>query len=69
MPKRKATDLENGAEAPRRSSRRLSTANKPPEIASKPAPAPKGPRKTEKDKQVGKAVNEKQEEDKRSVSF
>jgi hypothetical protein len=68
MPKRKAKELDNGLEAPRRSSRRISTANEPPETW-KPAPTPKKSKKTEKNDHDEKAeVNGKQEEDAEVVS-
>lgn len=71
MSKRKAKELDNGtAEKPRRSSRRISTTNEPPETPAKPAPTPKKPKKTNnvsKDKRP--MVNGKAEEDAESVSF
>lgn len=71
MPKRKAKELDNGtAEEPRRSSRRISTTNEPPETPAKPAPTPKKPKKAKnvsKDEQP--VVDSKAQEDAESVSF
>ncbi len=72
MPKRKAQELGDGLEAPRRSSRRISTANGPPESSKperKPPPTPKKSKKTEKSSQdEKKGVNDKEEEDEGPVS-
>jgi hypothetical protein len=68
MPKRKVKELESGVEAPRRTSRRISTANHPPETASKPIPPQKRSRKTEKKTEdEEKVLNGKQEEDSEAV--
>jgi hypothetical protein len=70
MPKRKVKELDRGLEAPRRTSRRISASNDPPETASKPAPNPEKSKKAEKSKKVKEtAVNSKQGEDSEAVSF
>jgi hypothetical protein len=68
MAKRKVKGLDDGLETPRRSSRRISTANELHET-SKPAPTPKRSKKTEKNGRDEKTeVNAKQEEDAEVVS-
>lgn len=71
MPKRKAKELGPTTEGPRRSSRRISSANGSPALTpSKPAPTPKKPKRTEQSiKDEKTIVNSKQEEDSEAVSF
>ena len=70
MPKRKAKQLDNDElEAPRRSSRRIPTANEASET-SKPVPAAKNSKKTASNNQDEKSgVKSKQEESSESVSI